>query len=168
MEKREPDPSALAERAARAMRCICDLGWSISTAESCTGGLVAALLTDIEGCSHAFDRGFVTYSESAKTEMLGVEPDLLRERGAVSREVAVAMAKGCLGRSSSDIALSVTGFAGPSGPEDEEGLVHFVLLKRDGALRHRALQFGPKGRDMIRQLCLFTILEMLEEDLSGS
>src|SRR6185295_3718546 len=107
------------------MRSICDQGLKLASAESCTGGMLAALLTDIEGCGHGFDRGFVTYSKDAKHELLGIDRGMLDHNDAVSEAVARAMAEGALGRSDADLSVGVTGFAGPGGPGQEEGLVHF-------------------------------------------
>ena len=101
------------------MRRLCDKGLTIATAESCTGGMLAALLTDIEGAGRAFDRGFVTYSKGSKTELLGIDPELLERNDAVSETVARAMAEGALKRSEADIAISITGFAGPGAPGEE-------------------------------------------------
>lgn len=124
-------PTDLAERALGVMQRICERDESICTAESRTGGLVAALFTDIEGCSHAFERGFVAYTENAKTELLGVDSSLLKEKGAVSKDVGMGMAKGSLQHSDADLALAVTGFAGPSDTAGEEGLVHFALAQQN-------------------------------------
>ena len=99
------------------MRRLCDAGLTVATAESCTGGMLAALLTDIEGAGHGFDRGFVTYTKEAKTEQLGIDPQVLEANDAVSKEAAEAMADGALNRSHADVALGITGFAGPGGPE---------------------------------------------------
>jgi nicotinamide-nucleotide amidase len=137
----------------------------LSTAESCTGGLLAALLTDVRGCGHVFDRGFVTYSEQAKVEMLGVDRDRLDEFGAVSREIARDMAQGALNHSSADVAVSITGFAGPGAPGDEEGLVHFACAHRGGAMHDREEHFGANGRADIRKAALEAALEMMEEAL---
>lgn len=141
----------------------CDRQLLLATAESCTGGLLASLLTDVEGASHAFDRGFVTYTEAAKTEMLGVPEDLLQAKGSVSMEVAVAMAEGALQRSKADIAVSTTGFAGPAGPDDEVGLVWFACARRGGATRHKVMHYGDIGRDPIRAGCVKTALFMIRE-----
>lgn len=149
----------------RLLKAICDRELSLVTAESCTGGLLASLLTDVDGVGHAFERGFVTYTDEAKHEMLGVEEDLLKEKGAVSCEVAIAMAEGALARSSGHISLSVTGFAGPAGEDDEEGLVHFGLARKNGETLHREEHFGPLGRGEVRLKCLRTALEMLDEAL---
>ena len=103
------------------MRALCDRDLKVTTAESCTGGLLASLLTDIEGCGHGFDRGFVTYSKEAKSELLGIAQSLLDENDTVSEPVARAMAEGALDRSGADIAISVTGFAGPAGDGKRKG-----------------------------------------------
>jgi len=123
-------PDHLDEQAERLMHRLCDRGLTIATAESCTGGMLAALLTDIEGAGRGFDRGFVTYTKDAKAGQLVIEPSLLDHNDAVSEVVARAMAEGALKRSRADIAIGVTGFAGPGGPGDEEGLVHVALARR--------------------------------------
>ena len=145
------------------MRRVCDKGLKIATAESCTGGMLAALLTDIEGAGHGFDRGFVTYTKEAKSDLLGIPGELLDRNDAVSETVARAMADGALARSSADIALGVTGFAGPAGENREEGLVHFALARRDGETVHREEHFGAIGRGAIRVKSLKCLLEMIEE-----
>jgi len=160
-------PDDLDERAERLMHVICDRDWTVATAESCTGGMLAALLTDIEGASHGFERGFVTYSTGSKTELLGIDPDLLARNEAVSEAVARAMAEGALDRSTADIALAVTGFAGPAGKGCEEGLVHMALARRGEPTRHRAEHFGPQGRGPVRIKALRCMLEMLEESLGS-
>ena len=156
-------PEHLDEQAERLMRLLCDQELTVATAESCTGGMLAALLTDIEGAGHGFDRGFVTYTKEAKTELLGIEPSLLDHNDAVSEVVARAMADGALKRSKADIALGVTGFAGPAGPDNEEGLVHFALARRDGRTVHREEHFGALGRGAVRVSSLKTMLDMLEQ-----
>jgi nicotinamide-nucleotide amidase len=158
-------PDHLDEQAERLMHRLCDRKLTVATAESCTGGMLAALLTDIEGASHGFDRGFVTYSEKSKSELLGIEPVLLRHDEAVSEAVARAMAEGALNRSDADIALGVTGFAGPAGPKHEEGLVHMALARRNGRTVHREQHFGPVGRGAIRVKSLKAMLDMLEQAL---
>lgn len=142
-------------------------GKTITSAESCTGGLLASLLTDIEGRSGLFERGFVTYSEEAKAELLAVAPILIARHGAVSREIAIAMAQGALVNSRADIAISITGFAGPGGNRDEEGLVHLAACNRHGALIHRESHFGPRGRENVRLLAAHGALELLAEILRG-
>jgi nicotinamide-nucleotide amidase len=158
-------PDHLDEQAERLMHRICDAGLTIATAESCTGGMLAALLTDIEGAGHGFDRGFVTYTKDAKAQLLGIERDLLDRNDAVSQVVARAMAEGALSRSEADIAVAVTGFAGPAGPNCEEGLVHFALARRDQPTRHREEHFGAIGRGAVRVKSLKAMLEMLEQSL---
>jgi len=156
--------ASLAERAQRVLRRLCDSGLKLATAESCTGGLVAALVTDIEGCSHAFDRGFVVYTNAAKTDLLGVDPEVLRRNGAVSVQVATAMAEGALRRSDAEIAVSVTGYAGPAGPGAEEGRVCFALARRGAETIRRDRSFGPIGRDAIRRCCLDVVLDLLDNE----
>ena len=145
------------------MRRLCDKDLTIATAESCTGGMLAALLTDIEGAGHGFERGFVTYTKEAKSDLLGIPRDLLEDNDAVSETVARAMAEGALARSEADLALGVTGFAGPAGEGREEGLVHFALACREGETMHREAHFGSIGRGPVRVHSLKTMLEMLEE-----
>ena len=156
-------PDHLDEQAERLMHRICDRELKIATAESCTGGMLAALLTDIEGCGHGFDRGFVTYSKEAKHELLGIDRDLLDHDDAVSEPVARAMAEGALDRSSADVAIAVTGFAGPAGDGCEEGLVHFALARRGGPTEHREEHFGAVGRGKVRVGSLKVMLDMLEK-----
>ena len=158
-------PDHLDEQAERLMHRLCDRELTIATAESCTGGMLAALLTDIEGAGHGFDRGFVTYTKASKAEQLGIEPTLLEHNDAVSEIVARAMAEGALRRSDADVALGVTGFAGPAGPNQEEGLVHFALARRSGPTIHRQEHFGAVGRGEVRVRSLKALLEMLEQAL---
>jgi nicotinamide-nucleotide amidase len=160
-------PDHLDEQAERLMHRLCDLDLKVATAESCTGGMLAALLTDIEGAGHGFDRGFVTYTKQAKSDLLGIEAEVLDRNDAVSEVVARAMAEGALERSKADIALGVTGFAGPGGPGQEEGLVHFALARRGRPSSHREEHFGPVGRGAIRVKSLKVMLEMLEQALGS-
>ena len=141
--------------------CARDL--TLATAESCTGGLLASLLTDVEGASHAFDRGFVVYSKQAKCELLGIAPEVVDRCNAVTREVAEAMASGALAGSHADVALGITGFAGPGAPEDEPGLVHLGCAARDGYRAHRECHFGDVGRGEVRNAALRVALEMLRD-----
>jgi nicotinamide-nucleotide amidase len=137
-------PAALLARAR-------ERGLRIATAESCTGGMIAAALTDVAGSSDVFDRGFVTYSNAAKTEMLGVSPDTLARVGAVSEEVAREMAEGALARSAAQIAVSVTGIAGPGGSDHKpEGRVCFGLARSGAPTRTETVDFGPLGRRGVR------------------
>ena len=158
-------PDHLDEQAERLMHRLCDKELRVATAESCTGGMLAALLTDIEGAGHGFERGFVTYSKDSKAELLGIDRDLLARNEAVSEVVARAMAEGALERSRADIALGVTGFAGPAGKDHEEGLVHFALAQRGCDTRHRVEHFGAIGRGAVRVNSLKAMLDMLEQGL---
>lgn len=137
----------------------------ISCAESCTGGLLAATLTDIPGSSDVFERGFVTYSNEAKAAMLGVSAEIIGQFGAVSRECAVAMAQGALASSPADLSVSITGIAGPGGgsPGKPVGLVHLAAAARRGALTHREQRFGDIGRSGVRQASVAAALAMLNE-----
>jgi nicotinamide-nucleotide amidase len=126
-------------------------GLRLATAESCTGGLIAAVLASIAGCSFVLERGFVTYSNAAKTELLGVPAGMIGEYGAVSEPVARAMAEGALLRSHADISVSVTGIAGPDGGSAEKpvGLVHFACARRDNPTEHVRMLFGERERGEI-------------------
>src|SRR5690606_3639565 len=160
-------PTEVQDRADEVLELACDKELKLATAESCTGGLLAALLTDVPGCSHAFERGFVVYSKAAKCDLLGLDRAMVEDCGAVSKPVAVAMAQGALRRSEADVALSITGFAGPGGGDDEEGLVHFACARREGEMDHREEHFGPIGRQGVRIAALETALEMLQDALKG-
>ena len=139
-------------------------GLTIATAESCTGGLVAGCLTEIAGSSDVFERGFVTYSNAAKAEVLGVPATLIAERGAVSAEVAEAMARGALERSKADAVVALTGVAGPGGGTAEKpvGLVYFGAVRRGGAARLRREIFGG-DRTAVRARSVAAALELLGE-----
>jgi nicotinamide-nucleotide amidase len=144
-------------------------GAKIATAESCTGGLIAGALTDIAGSSDMFDRGFVTYSNAAKTEMLGVRAATLRQFGAVSEEVAREMADGALARSAAGLAVSVTGIAGPGGSEHKpEGRVCFGLAATGAETRTETVDFGPLGRAEVRRATVVHALAMLQRALRGA
>jgi nicotinamide-nucleotide amidase len=164
MMRAEDAPDLEAKANALLERC-CDRDITIATAESCTGGLIAALLTDIEGVSHAFDRAFVVYTEAAKTEMLGVSAELIDSQTAVSREVAVAMAKGAIERSQADVAVAVTGYAGATS-EGTEGLMHLAVVQRHGTTDHRCVELGKLGRDRIRSAAAAIAFDMTMETLS--
>jgi nicotinamide-nucleotide amidase len=133
-----------------------------ATAESCTGGMLASLMTDIPGIAHTFERGFVTYTDESKHEMLGVPKELLEDKGAVSQEVAIAMAEGAVERSRANMALAVTGFADTG---DEPGLVHFACARAGRKTIHREEHFGPIGRGATRLECLRVGVEMMTEML---
>jgi nicotinamide-nucleotide amidase len=154
-------------RAAEILRRAKALSLRIATAESCTGGLVAALLTEVPGSSAAFDRGFVVYSNAAKQQMLGVSSSLLDAWGAVSPEVARAMADGALTHSSADIAVSITGVAGPDGgtPAKPVGLVQFGSARRMTPVQHVEKRFGDMGRTGVRHAALQTALDLIEQRL---
>ena len=136
----------------------------IATAESCTGGLVAAALTAVPGSSAIVERGFITYSNEAKMEMLGVPAALIAEHGAVSELVARAMAEGALAHSRADVAVSVTGVAGPGGGSREKpvGLVHFACARRGGRVTHVERRFGDLGRDAIRAQAVLQALDVAD------
>ena len=138
---------------------------TIATAESCTGGAVAAALTDVAGSSDVFERGFVTYSNEAKEAMLDVPASTIGSYGAVSRETAEAMARGALAHAPVDLAVSVTGIAGPQGasPGKPLGLVHFAAASRAGQLVHAERKFGDVGRAQIRRASVGQALAMLSE-----
>jgi nicotinamide-nucleotide amidase len=140
-------------------------GLKVATAESCTGGLVAGALTEIAGSSDVLDRGFVTYSNKAKQQMLGVPADVLRDHGAVSRETAEAMARGALGKGGADIVVAITGIAGPGGSSADKpvGLVHFAVASRGGALTHAEMRYGDIGRSEVRHKSVLQALAMLKK-----
>ena len=163
-----PDDAArLADEAVAVLELAAKRGLSIATAESCTGGLIASLLTDQRGLSKWFDRGFVVYTERAKADLLGIEPILIARHGVVSADVAKEMARRALERSEAGVAVGVTGFAGPAGPDDEPGLIHLAVCDRNGRLIHRECHFGDCGRDMTRARTAGAALEMLSELLES-
>lgn len=157
-------PAQVEQAADAVLARACDLDLPLATAESCTGGLLAALLTDVEGRSHIFERGFVVYAEQAKCDLLGIERQLVDDCGAVSRDVAIAMAKGALAHSRAKLAVSITGFAGKT-DEGEEGLVHFACQREGREVHHREEHFGAIGRDGVRIAALDVALEMMKEAL---
>ncbi|MEM6386270.1 MAG: CinA family protein [Pseudomonadota bacterium] len=151
--------------------CLLDLarhkGVTIATAESCTGGLIVGALTDVPGSSDVVDRGFVTYSNAAKTEMLGVDPDLIARHGAVSEPVAAAMAHGAIQHSTAQLAVSVTGIAGPGGSDHKpEGMVCFgIAFGTDVATE--TVFFGARGRHFVRDATVRHALGCLMRALRG-
>ncbi len=147
-----------------------DARFLVATAESCTGGLLAALITAIPGSSDVFERGFVTYSNAAKIESLGVESRILEQFGAVSSETARQMATGALIHSTANIALSITGIAGPGGgtPEKPVGLVHFGVARRDGVIITIERRFGDLGRDAVRFAAVVMAVELLSDAVQGA
>ena len=141
-------------------------GLTLVTAESCTGGMVAAALTDIAGSSDVFDRGFVTYSNASKIAMLGVSAETLASDGAVSQAVAVEMAAGALRQSGAALAVSITGIAGPGGSEHKpEGRVCFGLAQRGQPTRVETVEFGALGRAHVRQAATNHALHLLAQVL---
>jgi len=141
-------------------------GVMIATAESCTGGMVAVALTDVAGSSAVVERGFVTYSNAAKTEMLGVSPATLATHGAVSEEVAREMAEGALAHSGAQLAVAITGIAGPGGSEHKpEGRVCFGLAMTGRPTQAETREFGPQGRAEVRRLSRDHALALLAESL---
>jgi len=151
---------------ALATRIIADFGPAakmVATAESCTGGLIAGALTDIAGSSAMVDRGFVTYTNHAKIDMLGVKSATLDAFGAVSKETALQMVHGALFRSRASFAVAVTGIAGPGGGSAEKpvGLVHLAVKSRAGHVLHREMRYGDIGREQVRMATVRTALEMI-------
>jgi len=144
-------------------------GLKLATAESCTGGMIAAALTDIAGSSDVFDRGFVTYSNEAKTDMLGVPKDLLDAHGAVSAEVAEAMVSGALSNSRADLAVAVTGIAGPGGGSAGKpvGLVYMAVQRKGERPRVEEKRYGNRGRDAVRRATMEDALEALKAAASA-
>ncbi len=144
------------------LRMCRGLGWKIALAESCTGGMLAAALTDVAGASDSFDRGFVTYSNRAKQDLLGVSQETLAAFGAVSEQVALEMAQGAAKSAGADLALAITGVAGPGGSDSKpEGLVCFALVQGDEAPLTVTREFGAIGRDRVRKSAVRTALTML-------
>lgn len=156
-------PEALEQRIRSLMDLICRHDLKVATAESCTGGLLASLLTDIPGVSHGFEAGFVVYTDDAKEQLLGVPRDLLETHGAVSSQAALAMAEAALVRCKADLALSITGYAGKS-PEGEEGLVHFALASAGMPTSHAERRFGDLGRTAIRLASIEVAVDLLTKD----
>lgn len=142
-------------------------GVMIATAESCTGGMIASALTDVPGASAIFDRGFVTYSNEAKTELLRVDVEIIQSHGAVSEETARAMAVGALSSSRADIAIATTGIAGPGGGATTKpvGLVWFGIASRNGARRAEKRLYGELDRAAIRRLATETALQLVLEEI---
>lgn len=162
------DPSiiALAEEVLRACR---GANLTLATAESCTGGLIAGTLTEIAGSSDVVERGFVTYSNAAKTTMLGVAPALIAAHGAVSEPVARAMAQGALAHSPADIAVAVTGVAGPGASENKPaGRVHLAVARRGRPVEHLRRDYGAIGRNAVRQATVRDALTLVLQAVEPS
>lgn len=152
--------------AASLIRAAAERGLTLTTAESCTGGMVAAALTDIPGASAVFDQGYVTYSNAAKQDLLGVPAATLEQYGAVSEQVARDMAAGALARSGADISVAITGIAGPGGSAHKpEGRVCFALA-RTGAVTTETRDFGPLGRSAVRQAATAHAIALLNAAVS--
>jgi nicotinamide-nucleotide amidase len=153
--------------AARFLTLCHSAGHKIATAESCTGGLLASLITSIPGSSDVFERGFVTYSNAAKIECLGVLREVLEAFGAVSREAALAMAEGALAHSNATLALSITGIAGPGGgtPQKPVGLVHFGFARIGCPTSAFEKRFGDIGRSAVRASAITAALTLLSDGL---
>lgn len=157
-------------RAAALLAAFAAHGWRIATVESCTGGLVAGLLTEIPGSSAVVEAGYVTYSNAAKAGMVGVPPTLIEAHGAVSEPVARAMAEGALARSAADVAVAITGVAGPGGGSAAKpvGLVHFGLAVRGRPTRHLERRYGDLGRRAVRLGAVDDALSLLKQALGDA
>jgi nicotinamide-nucleotide amidase len=156
------------EQRAAALLEQCRLhGVKIATAESCTGGMLAALLTSVPGSSDVFDCGFVTYSNEAKKRMLGISHEIIADYGSVSRECSLSMAQGAILESAATLAVSITGIAGPGGGTTGKpvGLVHIACARRNGATLHREERFGDIGREGVRTASVEVALALLEAQL---
>ncbi len=159
---------SLADMAGSLLEKCRALGITIATAESCTGGLIAATLTDIPGSSDVFDRGFVTYTNQAKVDMLGVEPGLIEREGAVSELVARHMSQGALEHSTAYIAVAVTGVAGPGGGSTDKpvGTVHIAIADTNGNTGHEKCVFKDASRTEIRQKTVLRAFEQIDDMIS--
>jgi nicotinamide-nucleotide amidase len=167
-----PDFDALVGQAKELLALCRARKTMLATAESCTGGLIAAVLTEVPGSSDVFECGFVTYSNAAKTEMLGVPAGLIAEHGAVSEAVARAMAEGALQHSRAAVTVAVTGVAGPGGGTEAKpvGLVHLAAASREGPILHREIRTGDIGRGPIRRATVaeaFALVRRLLDQAAG-
>ena len=160
-------PAALLDMAERVSQAARTRAVKLVTAESCTGGLVSAVLTELAGASDVLDRGFVTYSNTAKQTVLGVPAHMIADRGAVSEAVARAMAEGALAASSAQLAVSITGVAGPGGGTLQKpvGLVHFACASRTRPTFNHVERYGDRGRGAIRLAAATTALDLLLQSL---
>jgi nicotinamide-nucleotide amidase len=158
-------PTPLVDAAASLLALLRGKGLKLVTAESCTGGLIAAVLTDVPGSSDVFERGFVTYSNAAKSEAIGVDAAIVAKHGAVSEQTARAMAEGALAHSLADIAVAVTGVAGPGGGSAEKpvGLVHIAVAGRQRSTLHKRCDFGDLGRSAIREATVSEAFTLVRE-----
>ncbi len=146
-----------------------DKGLMIASAESCTGGLISALFTEIAGSSDVFERGFVTYSNEAKAELLNIRMELIEQWGAVSPQVAAAMASGALARSHADLTISVTGIAGPGGGSAEKpvGLVCLAAARKNGLVIGKTCKFGDIGRSKVREASIGAAIKLLNGSIEA-
>lgn len=158
-------PETLVADAASLLALLRSKTLKLATAESCTGGLIAAVLTDVPGSSDVFERGFVTYSNAAKSEAIGVDPAIVTKHGAVSEQTARAMADGALAHSAADIAVAVTGVAGPGGGSAEKpvGLVHIAAARKARPTEHKRCDFGDLGRSGIREATVLAAFAMVRK-----
>lgn len=161
-------PADIEAAAARIIAEFSAGGLTLATAESCTGGLIIGALTEISGSSSVVDRGFITYSNQAKIDLLGVQPETLERFGAVSRQTALEMVDGALRQAGSDLAVAVTGIAGPGGGSADKpvGLVHLAAGSAKGKRLHREMRYGELGRSGIRLATVRTALQMLIDTAS--
>jgi nicotinamide-nucleotide amidase len=155
-------PDAIVDRLTLALRPISERGLRIVMAESCTAGLAAAAISGVAGLGHVLECGFVVYSNEAKSRLLGVPQSVLDRDGAVSEATARLMAEGALKRAQASISISITGFAGPAGDGDEEGLVHFALARSGIETVWRCEHFGQRGTDGVRLAALDVVIDLLE------
>lgn len=166
--KSPPDTCQLQTLARRVLEAAERQDGMIATAESCTGGEIASLLTNVEGLSHAFDRGFVTYSEKAKSDMLDIDPSVIERADAVSEEVGRLMAQRTLARSDAVAAVAVTGYIGGCADDKENGLVHVVAVSQGRGAFHRECHFGDVSREdgtaLTSEVALELLIEALEAD----
>ncbi len=162
------DQNLISRAEAVIARCA-ETGYKLVTAESCTGGLIAAVLTEVPGASDVIDRGFVTYSNEAKSDVLGVPADMIAAHGAVSEQVARAMAEGALDAAAAGIAIAVTGIAGPAGatPGKPVGLVHIACAGEHQPTVHVRCDFGPAPRSEIRERCVLAALDLILAQAAG-
>jgi nicotinamide-nucleotide amidase len=162
-------PTPLIETAEALLATLRARKLMLATAESCTGGLIAGVLTEIAGSSDVIERGFVTYSNEAKNELIGVPAAMILEHGAVSKDVALAMVAGALERSRASVAVAVTGVAGPGGGSEAKpvGLVHIAVQRRGEPAAHRECRFGEIGRHEIRMATVAAAFEMIDRAARG-
>ena len=160
-------PKELIDQTKSLVEACRDAGLMIGTAESCTGGLLAGCLTEVPGASNVFERGFVTYTNTAKVDMLGVPEALIRDHGAVSEEVARAMAEGVLSRVNADLGAAITGIAGPGGatPAKPLGLVYLASIRRGGEMVHERYVFSG-GRSEVRLAAVTAAIAMLARQVA--